>query len=86
MTSTKHLDTAAPKRIRAWYRAAVKRLRAHGYRISAGSWFQAAPRWGAGGACVFSYETCGPATYGHPRATLHLIVGAIVYRPEGGAA
>lgn len=64
-------------RINQWYTAAAKRLAAQGYRISGGSWCYPFPRVGAAGACVFSFEDCGPATYGHPEASLHLIVSEV---------
>ncbi len=77
MSSTKSVNQTTAWRIAQWYEAACKRVRAAGYHVSAGSWIEAAPRLGCAGACVFSVEDCGPATYGHPQATIHLLVSQV---------
>ena len=51
-----------------WYRAARKRMARAGVQPSAGSYLSGHD---IGVACVFSIEDCGPATYGHPRYTMH---------------
>ena len=79
MTHSASYDRATSRRMCQWYRAACGRVRRAGYRVSAGSWIDLLPGPGSvGGACVFSVEGCGPATFGHPEATLHLIVSRLL--------
>ena len=72
-----NIQHSTAHRLGQWYTAAVKRLTAKGYRVSGGSWCFPFPRVGAAGACVFSVESHGPTTYGHPRASLHLVVSEV---------